>query len=92
MKRGGNMNLRCKKPMWWKLGVLFPAISLVCGIIVYAAPGAATWLLENLTHSRWQFSIQPFDAAQFAVGLALWAIIGALVGWGYSKLCDCCKN
>ncbi|MEM2138403.1 MAG: DUF5676 family membrane protein [Candidatus Anstonellaceae archaeon] len=81
----------CKKPMWYKLGVLFPAISLACGIVIYAVPGAGTWLLEHLTHSRWQFEIQPFDATQFVVGLALWAIIGAAVGWAFERLCDCCQ-
>lgn len=82
----------CKRPMWWKLGLLFPAISLACGIIVYAAPDAAIWLLEHLTHSRWQFAIQSFDLTQFIVGLVLWAIIGAAMGWGYSKLCNCCER
>lgn len=79
------------KPLWLKLGILFPTISLLCGILVYGAPGLATWLLEHLTHSTWQFTIQPFDAASFAAGLVAWAIIGALVGWAVSKMCDCCN-
>lgn len=93
MKKGTEA-AQCKnhKPLWLKLGILFPAISLVCGIVIYAAPGLATSLLELLTHSKWQFTVQLFDATNFIIGLALWAIIGTLVGWAFTRMCDCCDE
>jgi len=89
-KENGALNAMLKYP-GVKLGTLLAGISLACGILVYTVPDAATKALSYLTHSTWSFTINPFNPATFAAGLALWFVIGVIVGFAHRKLCDCCK-
>ena len=82
----------CKKPLWYKLGIFFPAIYIACGILIYTAPELARSILEHLTHSTMQFTVQPFNATNLIIGTVAWAAIGAIVGFAFSKLCDCCEE
>ncbi len=83
----------CRNKTWsYGLAGLFALLDVICGIIVYTAPGAATKLLEYLTHSTWQFAIKPFDPVSFAIGIVLWAVIGFAVGTAFSKICEACER
>ena len=79
------------KIIGYRLGALFAVLSLVCAIIVYAAPDFAPSILEYLTHSTWQFTIRPFNIIEVFIGAGLWAIIGLLVGFVFSGICNCIK-
>ena len=68
------------------LGTVFAAASVICGILVYTVPGVSMKLLEYLTHSTWEYSIQPFDPMQFILGVLAWAVIGFVGGWVIAKL------
>ena len=80
------------KALGYRLGALFAGIYVICGIIVYTAPDLAHKILELLTHSIWQFTIQPFNIVNFLIGIILWAVIGILVGFALSGLCECIKD
>ncbi len=75
-----------------KLGLFFAAVSLACGILVYAAPGALQAAISYLIHSEFSFTPKPFSAANLVVGVVLWFAIGAVAGLAWTKLCDCCKK
>ena len=75
-----------------RLAALFSALYVLCGIAVYSIPGVGTAVFELLTHSTIQFSVQPFDAVQFALGFVAWAILGVIVGIGWAIICECCKE
>jgi len=38
------------------------------------------------------FTIRPFDAVSFVIGLVLWAVIGFVIGFVFAKLCGCCEE
>lgn len=81
-----------RKILGYRLGALFAGISIVCAIIIYTAPGLAHNILELLTHSTWQFTIQPFDAARIIISAIVWGIIGIIIGFAFTGLCDCIKD
>ncbi len=81
-----------EKTLGYRLGALFAGISLVCAIVVYAAPDLAHKLLELLTHSTWQFTIKPFNILEIITGAVLWLGIGILIGFAFSGICNCIKE
>ncbi|GEM_PF-1610376 len=80
------------KKLGYALGALFGGLSALCGLIVYASPQLAMKLLEMLTHSSWAIAMRPFNAMEYAVGIALWWAIGYALGWMFSWLCGCCRE
>ena len=82
--RGLNLGIR--------LAALFSVLYVLCGIIVYAVPGIGISIIELLTHSTIQLTVQPFNAVNFIIGFAAWAIIGLIVGIGWAIICECCKE
>lgn len=75
-----------------RLGLLFSALSLACGILVYAVPGVLQTAISFLIHSEFNFAPKPFSAANIVIGAVIWFAIGAVVGIVWTKLCDCCKS
>ncbi len=63
-----------------KLAMVFAGVDIICGIAVYTNPNLAHAILKYLTHSTWQFTINPFSIVDFAIGALLWAVIGYLFG------------
>lgn len=84
--------MRDAKALGFALGALLAGISIVCGILVYAAPNVAITVAGYLTHSTIPFVIKPFDAAGFIIGLVLWFVIGFVIGFVFAKLCGCCEE
>ncbi len=84
--------MRDAKTVGFALGALLAGISLVCGIVVYAAPNIAIQIAGYLTHSTIPFVIRPFDPASFVIGLVLWAVFGFIIGFVFAKLCGCCEE
>ena len=80
------------KSLGTRLGLLFAGLSLACGILVYAFPGALQTAISYLIHSEFSFAPKPFSAANLVIGAVVWFAIGAVVGTAWSKLCDCCKS
>lgn len=75
----------------YALGALFAALSIICGIVVYAAPDLARKAVGLLTHSEWQFEFKPFDLGGFVLAALLWGIIGFAVAILHNKICECCE-
>lgn len=74
------------------LGATFAGLSAVCGILLYSAPGFTLQLAGYLTHSTIPFTIKPFDAISFVIGLVLWGIIGFVAGFVFVKMLGNCKE
>ena len=74
-----------------RLGLLFAALYVACGILVYAVPGFSTAFFTLLTHSTVEFSVRPFNALEFVLGIVAWFAIGIIVSLLHKKICECCK-
>ncbi len=68
-----------EKVSWYKLGAVFAGLYVACGIVLYALPGLSLVIADYLVHSTMQFTVKPFDAANFAIGTVLWFIIGGVI-------------
>ncbi len=76
----------------YALGALFAVLSLICGILLYLAPGLSFKIADYMTHGTMQFTIRPFDLGGILIGAALWFIAGVIISVLHAKLCECCKT
>ncbi|MBI2079713.1 hypothetical protein HYT84_03040 [Candidatus Micrarchaeota archaeon] len=78
----------CITDLWFKLGVLLAGLSAACGVLIYLAPDLTLKIAGYLVHSTIEFKIKPFDLVEFIIGLVLWGLIGTIIGFIFTKICD----
>lgn len=75
----------------YALGALFAVLSLICGLLLYIAPGLSFKIADYMTHGTMQFAIKPFDLGGMLIGAALWFVAGMIISVLHAKLCECCR-
>ncbi|MEK6982095.1 MAG: hypothetical protein AABX38_04150 [Candidatus Micrarchaeota archaeon] len=72
-----------------KLGVLFPALSVLCAALIYVLPAEIVAnAVSYLTHATFVYTRQPFNILNIAIGAAIWSIFGFVTGVIYEKISE----